>query len=75
MERDKSDGRQTIVAIAPKGRTAYAQAAPVMARRRAAIRETFTEDEIKDLVGYLDRLEAFLRQPISEILNETAPNE
>jgi len=70
MERDTKDGRQTIVTISSKGRAAYDKAAPVMARRRAALKETFSETEIKDLVGYLDRLEVFLRQPIDEILNE-----
>jgi len=70
MERDVHDGRQTIVVIAPTGRTAYAEAAPVMARRRAALKETFSNEEIKDFVGLLDRLETFLRQPIDEILDE-----
>jgi len=70
MERDANDGRQTIVEIAPKGRVAYEQAAPVMARRRAALRQVFTQDEIVEFVGYLDRLETFLRQPINEIINE-----
>ena len=32
MHRDVTDGRQTIVVIAAKGRAAYEKAAPVMAR-------------------------------------------
>ena len=38
MRRDVQDGRQTIVEIADGGRAAYVRAAPVMARRRAALR-------------------------------------
>jgi len=73
MHRDAEDGRQTIVVLAAKGRAAYDQAAPVMARRRAALKETFTQAEIEDFVGYLDRLEDFLRQPIDALLQkETA---
>lgn len=69
-KRDAQDGRQTIVEIAAKGRAAYEQAAPVMARRRAALKEIFSEGEIREFVGYLDRLEGFLRQPIEEILKD-----
>ena len=68
MERDAADGRQTIVALTDAGRAAYGRAAPVMARRRAALREAFSEDEIAAFIGYLDRLEAFLRSPVDEIL-------
>ena len=70
MRRDVEDGRQMIVEIAEAGRAAYERAAPVMARRRAALREVFSEDEITQFVGYLDRLEDFLRAPIDEILEE-----
>lgn len=68
MSRSKEDGRQTIVALTQKGRDAYDRAAPTMARRRAALREVFTEQELVEFVGYLDRLDAFLRVPIEEIL-------
>ncbi|MCT4371837.1 winged helix-turn-helix transcriptional regulator [Yangia mangrovi] len=70
MRRDEDDGRQTIVEIAPAGRAAYHRAAPVMARRRAALREVFSEEEIGVFVGYLDRLESFLRRPVDEVLKE-----
>ena len=70
MHRDSADGRQTIVVLAAKGRAAYDKAAPVMARRRAALKTAFTPAEIEDFVGYLDRLEGFLRQPINMILQE-----
>lgn len=70
MERDAQDGRQTIVALARKGRAAYERAAPVMARRRAALRASFSETEIIEFTSYLNRLERFLRQPIDSILNE-----
>ena len=70
MIRDENDGRQTIVVLAPKGRAAYEQAAPVMARRRAALRASFSDAEIQELVGYLDRLDSFLRQPTDQILQK-----
>ncbi|MDE4174478.1 MarR family transcriptional regulator [Phaeobacter sp. PT47_59] len=70
MRRDVQDGRQTIVEIAEAGRAAYERAAPVMARRRAALRGVFSEEEIAAFVGYLDRMEEFLRIPIEEFLEE-----
>lgn len=73
MRRDAQDGRQTIVELAEAGRAAYQRAAPVMARRRSALREVFSEDEITALVGYLDRLEEFLRIPIDDLLNKDTP--
>ena len=68
MRRSEEDGRQTIVALTQTGRDAYDQAAPTMARRRAALRETFTQEELADFVSYLDRLDQFLRMPIHEVL-------
>ena len=41
-----------------------------MARRRAALRAVFSEEEVNQFVGYLDRLEDFLRTPIDEFLEE-----
>ncbi len=70
MNRSAEDGRQTIVALTEAGRKAYEQAAPVMARRRAALREAFSEKELAEFVGYLDRLDVFLRSPIEDILRE-----
>jgi DNA-binding MarR family transcriptional regulator len=70
MRRDDRDGRQTIVELAPLGRKAFETAAPIMRRRREALRELFTEDELKTLVGYLDRLEGFLREPLEQILQK-----
>lgn len=67
MRRSEEDGRQTIVALTEAGRAAYEKAAPVMARRRAALREAFSEKEIAEFVGYLDRLDDFLRAPIQDI--------
>ena len=61
MERDTEDGRQTIVDLTPIGNKAYAKAAPVMAQRRASLRHYFSDDEIKDMVGFLDKLENYLR--------------
>lgn len=70
MTRDAMDGRQTIVAVKPRGRAAYDKAAPVMARRRAALKKTFTQAEIMEIISYLDRLETFLRKPVTAILQE-----
>ncbi|MEO0380579.1 MAG: MarR family transcriptional regulator [Pseudomonadota bacterium] len=70
MVRDVADGRKTIVTMAPAGRAAYELAAPVMSRRRAGLKDVFSEDEIRNFIGYLDRLEAFLRQPIDDIVKE-----
>ncbi|CUH80740.1 MarR family winged helix-turn-helix transcriptional regulator [Tropicibacter naphthalenivorans] len=70
MRRDADDARQTIVEIAPMGEAAYAQAAPVMAARRAALRDVFTPDEIETFVGFLDRLEEFLRQPVEALIEK-----
>ncbi len=70
MNRSQEDGRQTIVALTQVGRDAYDRAAPTMARRRSALREVFTEQEVVEFVGYLDRLDAFLRVPVEEILEK-----
>ena len=68
MRRSEQDGRQTIVALSPAGRAAYNQAAPIMKRRRAALREVFSGRELTEFVGYLDRLEVFLRTPVDDVL-------
>lgn len=73
MERSEEDGRQTIVELTDEGRSAYESAAPIMARRRAALRERFSDDEIRAFTGFLDRFEEFLQIPVDQILNaETA---
>ena len=70
MRRDSADGRQMVVAVTEAGRSAYDRAAPIMQRRRAALRAHFTPEEIETFVGLLDRLEAFLRIPVDDILKE-----
>ena len=72
MVRDEKDGRQTIVGLTPEGRAAYDRAAPVMACRRAALREVFSEDEIRTFVGLLDRLDAFVRIPVEDLIDGTS---
>lgn len=67
MRRSSEDGRQTIVAVTQAGRKAYEQAAPIMKCRRAALRDVFSEQELANFVGYLDRLDLFLRTPIEDI--------
>jgi DNA-binding MarR family transcriptional regulator len=68
MYKDTRDGRQTVVALTESGRAAYDRAAPVMAQRRAALRDVFSQDEIHAFAGFLDRLEEFLRIPTTELL-------
>ena len=70
MSRSEEDGRLTIVALTEAGREAYERAAPVMARRRAALREAFSKKEMAEFVGYLDRLDTFLRAPIEDMLKK-----
>lgn len=70
MNRDQEDGRQTIVDLTEAGRAAYKTAAPFMKRRRDALREVFTPDELVTFVEYIDRLEEFLRQPVESLLKE-----
>jgi DNA-binding MarR family transcriptional regulator len=70
MQRDETDGRQLSVALTDKGRAAYDTAAPIMKRRRDALRRSFTPQEIKQFTSYFDRLEEFLRQPIDDLLTE-----
>ena len=72
MNRSQEDGRQTIVALTDAGEEAYSRAAPTMTRRRAALREVFSEDELAQFVGYLDRLDAFLRTPIETMIEKSS---
>lgn len=68
IHRSESDGRQMVVALTDKGRLAYERAAPTMKRRREAIRERFTPEELSQFVSYLDRFEEFLRGPIDDLI-------
>lgn len=68
MERDDADGRQVMVSMTPLGNAAYAKSAPVMRRRREALKDTFSPDEITAFIGLLDRLEDFFRQPVANII-------
>ena len=69
--RDPRDGRQTIVALAPAGRATYEMAAPIMARRRALLREKFSEVEIQTLIELLERLDDIVRIPAEQIADES----
>ena len=73
MKRDPEDGRQSIVALTDAGLAAYNAAAPIMKRRRNALREAFTEEELAAFTGFLDRLEDFLRLPVDDIIKEKDP--
>ena len=70
MHQATQDGRQTIVTLTAKGSDAYRLAAPIMGKRRATLGEAFTQTEITEFVGYLDRIENFVRRPANDILQE-----
>jgi len=67
MGRAAQDGRQTIVSLTQAGRDAYDLAAPIMARRRAALRSEFSEEELQTFLDLLGRFEEFVRLPAEEI--------
>jgi len=70
MHRDAKDGRQIIVQTTEAGRNAYLKAAPVMQKRRDALRAEFSPEDIKTFIALLDRFEAFVRAPVDAILTE-----
>lgn len=70
MERDEVDGRQMNVALTEAGRAAYAQAAPIMRKRREGLRRVFSAEELEQFAGLFDRLEGFLRQPVEDLLEK-----
>lgn len=74
MERDAIDGRQMNVTLTEAGRAAYEETAPIMKKRRAALKRAFSPEELKQLISYFDRLEDFLRQPLTDLLDEDFPS-
>lgn len=75
MARDSNDGRQTIVDMTEAGRLAYMRAAPIMKRRREAMRAMYSPEELSAFVDYLDRLEEFLRQPVDPLISKEEETE
>lgn len=69
LTRDTKDGRQTLVDLTQQGIAAYKKAAPVMAKRRAALLKHFSKEEIDQWVAYLDRFDHFCRLSVDEILD------
>ena len=69
LTRDTKDGRQTLVDLTQQGIAAYEKAAPVMAKRRAALLKHFSKEEIDQWVAYLDRFDHFCRRSVDEILD------
>ena len=69
LTRDTKDGRQTLVDLTQQGIAAYEKAAPVMAKRRAALLKHFSKEEIDQWVAYLDRFDHFCRLSLDEILD------
>ncbi len=70
LQRDATDGRQMNVTMTEAGQAAYAKAAPVMKQRRDGLRRVFSQQELEQFAGFFDRLEAFLRMPVDELLEE-----
>lgn len=71
MQRGKRDARQTLVALAPAGEAAYLLAAPIMAKRRQALRDAFSDSDFDTLLRLLDKLDDFLHQPVDELIGKT----
>lgn len=69
IDRDPGDGRQMIVTLTDAGRAAYDGAAPIMERRRAAVREVLSEEDIRTFVSLIGRFEDFLAIPIETLLD------
>ena len=69
LTRDTKDGRQTLVDLTQQGIASYEKAAPVMAKRRAALLKHFSKEEIDQWVAYLDRFDHFCRLSVEEILD------
>ena len=69
LTRDTKDGRQTLVDLTQQGIAEYEKAAPVMAKRRAALLKHFSKEEIDQWVEYLDRFDQFCRLSVDEILD------
>jgi len=69
LTRDTKDGRQTLVDLTQQGIAAYEKAAPVMAKRRAALLKHFSKEEIDQWVAYLDRFDHFCRLSVDQILD------
>jgi DNA-binding MarR family transcriptional regulator len=69
LTRETKDGRQTLVDLKQQGIAEYEKAAPVMAKRRAALLKHFSKEEIDQWVAYLDRFDHFCRLSVDEILD------
>jgi DNA-binding MarR family transcriptional regulator len=61
--RGTDDKRQSLVALTEEGARAYAEAAPIMADRRARLAEAFTPAELEMFLHYIDRFEACIAAP------------
>lgn len=70
MTQDMTDKRQTVVEITAEGRAAYERVAPIMARRRAALREVMSDEDIRTFIELLNKVEAFLQIPAAKLIEE-----
>jgi len=72
MRKDTDDGRQTIVELTDTGRAAYDRAAPSMKKRRDALSELFSTEELAQFVDFLDRLDEFYQKnPVENFIVTT----
>ncbi|MEL6585510.1 MAG: MarR family transcriptional regulator [Pseudomonadota bacterium] len=65
--RNTEDKRQSLVMLTAQGRAVYDSAAPIMQLRRDTLAQTFTPQEMRSLLGLLDRFDAFLTQPLAPL--------
>lgn len=58
LERDYEDRRQQIISLTEKGRQIHQDTGPVMNARNEALTRDLSEDEITQLLGLLEKVEA-----------------
>ncbi|MEJ6389563.1 MarR family winged helix-turn-helix transcriptional regulator [Gymnodinialimonas ulvae] len=64
------DRRETLIEVLPAGTAAFAAAAPIMQRRRAALSEALTPEGLTQMIQSFDRLDAYLDIPIDALLSQ-----
>lgn len=70
----ETDRRQSMIALTDFGHEVFEQTSVVMSARRAALSRTFSEDEVDTFIKLIDRFEAFVEAPLTEIpASKTAP--
>lgn len=62
----QADRRQSLIELTCHGREVFKQTSIVMSARRAALSQTFSEDEVNTFIRLIDRFEAFVEAPLPE---------